>query len=46
MEEYRSFSRWEDNIKMGVDIIIFIDSIRGKDYWKSLLNASLNLRFS
>ena len=46
MEEYR---RWEDNIKMdlkeiGVNVRNWIDSVQDRDYWRALVNATLNLR--
>ena len=41
--------RLEDNIRMdlketGVDTINWIDSAQDRDYWRSLVNAALNLR--
>ena len=46
MEEYR---RWEDNIKMdlkeiGVNGRSWIDSAQDRDYWRALVNATLNLQ--
>ena len=34
----RSGGRWEDNIRMD-----WIDSAQDRDYWRSLVNAALNL---
>ena len=40
--------RWEDNIRMdlkeiGNNMRNWIDSAQGKDYWRALMNAALNL---
>ena len=42
-------SRWEVNIRMGLKEIVintrnFVDSAQDKDYWRTLVNATLNLR--
>jgi hypothetical protein len=41
--------RWEDNIRMdleeiGINAENWVDSAHGRDYWRALLNAALNLR--
>ena len=41
--------RWEDNIRMdfeeiGINAGNWIDSAQDRDYWKALVNATLNLR--
>ena len=41
--------RWEDNIRMNLEEISinawnWIDSAQGRNYWKALVNAALNLR--
>ena len=41
--------RWEDNIRidlkeMGINTRNWIDLAQGKDYWRALVNATLNLR--
>ena len=43
--------RWEDNIRMdpkeirvGINTRIWVDSTQDMDYWRSLVNAALNLR--
>ena len=41
--------RWEDNIRMDLEEIDisagnWVDSAQDRDYWRSLVNASLNLR--
>ena len=41
--------RWEDNIRMdleeiGINAGNWFDSAQNRDYWRSLLNAALNLR--
>ena len=43
--------RWEDNIRMdleeiGINAENWVDSAEGRDYWRSLVNAALNLRVS
>ena len=40
---------WEDNIRtdleeIGINAGKWIDSAQNRDYWRSLLNAALNLR--
>ena len=45
----RSRRTWEDNIRMGLKEIYvntrnWIDSAQDRDYWRALMNASLNLR--
>ena len=41
--------RWEDNIRMDLEEISidegnWVDSARDKDYWRALVNATLNLQ--
>ena len=41
--------RWEDNIRMdleeiGINADNWIDSAQGRNYWRALVNAALNLR--
>ena len=41
--------RWEDSIKMdlkeiGINRRNWVDSAQGRDYWRALVNAALNLR--
>ena len=41
--------RWEDNIRMdleekGINAGNWVDSAQGRDYWRALVNATLNLR--
>ena len=43
--------RWEDNIRMdheeiGINVGNWVDSAQGKNYWRALVNAGLNLRVS
>ena len=43
--------RWEDNIRMdlkeiGINRINWVDSAQNMDYWRTLVNAALNLRVS
>ena len=45
----RSRHRWEDNIRMNLEEIgivagNWVDSSQGRDYWRALVNAALNLR--
>ena len=40
---------WEDNIRMdleeiGINAGNWVDSAQGRDYWRALVNAALNLR--
>ena len=44
----RSRRRWEDNIRMDLEemgIIAgnWVDSVQGRNYWRTLVNATLNL---
>ena len=44
----RPRSRWEDNIRMGLEEIginagNWVDSTQDMDYWRALVNAALNL---
>ena len=41
--------RWEDNIRMdlkeiGISTRDWVDTAKGKDYWRAPVNAALNLR--
>ena len=38
--------RWEDNITMELEenAVNWVDSARDRDYWRVLVNATLNLR--
>ena len=41
--------RWEDNIRMdlkeiGINTGDWVDSAQDRDYWRTLVNAALNLR--
>ena len=41
--------RWEDNIRMdraeiGINAGNWVDSAQNRNYWKALVNATLNLR--
>ena len=41
--------RWEDNIRMdlkeiGVSMRNWVESAHNRDYWRALVNATLNLR--
>ena len=55
MEESRSAlgrprRRWEDNIRfdleeIGINAGDLVDSTQGRDYWRALVDAKLNLRF-
>ena len=41
--------RWEDNIKMDLKVIgistkNWVDSAQDRDYWRTIVNAALNLR--
>ena len=43
--------RWVDNIRMDLEEIgikagNWVDLVQDSDYWKALVNAALNLRFS
>ena len=43
--------RWEDNIRMdvkeiGINAGHWVDSTQNRDYWRTLVNAALNLRVS
>ena len=45
----RSRHKWEDNIRInlkqiGVSSRYWIDSAQFRDYWKAIVNSSLNLR--
>ena len=46
-EAYRR--RWKDNIRMdleeiGINAGNWVDSAQDRDYWRTLVNAALNLR--
>ena len=41
--------RWEDNIRMdleeiGINVGNWVDSVQDRNYWRSFVNAALNLR--
>ena len=36
--------RWEDNIKIGINLRNWVHPTQDKDYWRTLVNAALNLR--
>ena len=41
--------RWEDNTRMdlqaiGIDVGNWVEPAQGRDYWRALINAALNLR--
>ena len=43
--------RWEDNIRMeleeiGINVGNWVSSAQDRDYWRSLVNAALNIRVS
>ena len=43
--------RWEDNIRMdleeiGINAGNWVDSAQDRNYWRALVNATLNLRVS
>jgi hypothetical protein len=45
----RSRRRWEDNIiidlnELGINTRNWVDSAQDRDYWRTLVNAALNLR--
>ena len=45
----RPRNRWEDNIRMDFEEIRvnarnWVDSAKDRDYWRALVNATLNLR--
>ena len=45
----RSRHRWKDNIRMilkgiGINTRNWLDSAQDKDYWRTLVNAALNIR--
>jgi len=45
----RSRRRWEDNCRMdlkeiGINRRNLVDSAQGRDYWRALVNATLNLQ--
>ena len=45
----RPRSRWEDNIiidleDIGINAGNWVDSTQDRDYWRTLVNAALNLR--
>ena len=45
----RARRRWEDNIRMdleeiGINAGKWVDSAQNRDYWRSLVNAALDLR--
>ena len=49
MEEYRRLCRWEDNIRIDFKEIVintrnWVDLAEGRDYWRALVNAALNLQ--
>ena len=42
-------SRWEDNIRIdpeeiGINASNWVDSAQDRNYWRTLVNAALNLR--
>ena len=43
--------RWEDNIRIdleeiGINAGNWVDSAQNRDYWRALMNATMNLRVS
>ena len=45
----RPMRRWEDDIRMdlkgiGINTGNWVDSAQSRDYWRALVNATLNLR--
>jgi hypothetical protein len=45
----RSKRRWKDNVRMdleeiGINAGNWLDSAQDRDYWRTLVNAALNLR--
>ena len=43
--------RWEENIRMdleeiGINVGNWVDSAQDRNYWRALVNATLNLRVS
>ena len=41
--------RWEDNIRMyleeiGINVVNWVDSAQDRNYWRALVNVTLNLR--
>ena len=45
----RPRSRWKDNIRMdleetGINAGNWVDSVQDRNYWRTLVNAALNLR--
>ena len=48
--EKKPLGRWENNIRMDLNDIGFntsnwVDLAQDRDYWRTLMNAALNLRF-
>ena len=38
--------RWDDNIRIDVNMRKWIDSAKDRDYWRELVNAALNLQYN
>ena len=36
--------RWEDNIRMDLEEVNWVDLAQDRNYWRALVNAAVNLR--